>query len=62
LRCFSPLSCTPVAHLLPDSVTDARSSFENFDAARQALERIEPYKTKVGELKQLGFDWWTTAT
>lgn len=47
---------TGCAHVLPASSTDARSSFENFDAAQRALERIEPYKTRVGELKQLGFD------
>lgn len=44
------------AHLLPDSSVDARSSFESFEAAQRAFERIEPYKTSTSDLKALGFD------
>jgi len=44
------------ANLLPDSATDGRLSFESFAAAQNSLERIEPYKTKASELRQMGFD------
>ena len=53
---IAPVVLAGCAHLLPDGTTDARSSFESFDAAQRALERIEPYKTRVSELKQMGFD------
>jgi hypothetical protein len=44
------------AHLLPETSVDSRAPFDGFETARQALERIEPYKTRAGELKDLGFD------
>jgi hypothetical protein len=44
------------AHILPESSVDSRAAFDSFGAARQAIERIEPYKTRLGELKALGFD------
>ena len=44
------------ANLLPVSTTDATLSFESFEAAQQAFERIEPFKTPASELKRMGFD------
>jgi hypothetical protein len=44
------------AHILPETSVDSRAAFDSFDSARQAIERIEPYRTRVGELKTLGFD------
>lgn len=44
------------AHLLPDQAVDTRSPFESFDAARRAVERIEPFRTRTAELDAMGFD------
>ena len=46
--------------LLPDASVAARAEFADFEAARLAFEKIEPYKSTVGDLKALGFD--TAAT
>jgi hypothetical protein len=43
-------------HLLPTEKSDARSSFQSFEAAQQALERVVPFQTTVEELSALGFD------
>jgi hypothetical protein len=42
--------------MLPKGSTVTTSSFETFQAAHTAFERIEPYKTQVSELKNFGFD------
>jgi hypothetical protein len=42
--------------LLPDASVAVRAEFADFDAARGAFESIEPYRTTVDELKELGFD------
>lgn len=44
------------AGLLPKGATVTTSSFETFQAAHAAFERIEPYKTQASELKNFGFD------
>jgi hypothetical protein len=44
------------AHLLPEQVVDTRPPFESFEAARRAVERIEPYRTRTVELAAMGFD------
>jgi len=44
------------AHLLPDQAVDTRSPFESFVAARGAVERIEPFRTRTDELGAMGFD------
>jgi hypothetical protein len=43
-------------HLLPSETQKLGSTFESFDAARQALERVVPFRTTVQELRELGFD------
>jgi hypothetical protein len=42
--------------LLPRATSESVSPFTTFDSARQAFERIQPYRTTLPELKQLGFD------
>jgi hypothetical protein len=42
--------------LLPSGSSQVRSAFDSFDAARQALEAVVPFRTTFGELKALGFD------
>jgi len=44
------------AHLLPDQAADTRPPFDSFEAARQAVERIEPFRTRAAELGAMGFD------
>jgi hypothetical protein len=42
--------------LLPRTKTEDVSPFGGFEAARDALERVVPYRTTLDELKALGFD------
>lgn len=42
--------------LLPRGSSDAPSPFTSFDQARQAAERIVPFRTRADELEALGFD------
>jgi hypothetical protein len=56
LAAFASMTLAACAHLLPETSVDSRAPFDGFEAARQALERVEPYKTRVGDLKVLGFD------
>lgn len=46
--------------LLPDASVVAPTEFADFEATQLAFEKIEPYKSTVGDLKTLGFD--TAAT
>jgi hypothetical protein len=58
-RSLAVLGCAGLAacaHLLPDQAADTRPPFESFASAREALERIAPFKTRVAELGALGFD------
>jgi hypothetical protein len=53
------LACAAVAGcsaLLPRASSQNVSAFETFETAREAFERIVPYRTTLPELKQLGFD------
>lgn len=43
-------------NMLPRGSNVTTSSFESYEAAQQALERVVPYQTTVVELKALGFD------
>lgn len=45
--------CTP---LLPRASSVVASSFDSYEAARQALEKVIPYQTRFEELRALGFD------
>jgi hypothetical protein len=56
LAAFASAALAACAHLLPAASVDARADFGSFADARQALEKIEPYKTRFGELAGLGFD------
>lgn len=47
--------------LLPRGSSQAPSTFTSFEAAREALERIEPYRSTTKQLKSLGFDIDATA-
>ena len=44
------------AGMLPQSSSNTSSQFRSFEEAKQALEKITPYKTTFDELKALGFD------
>jgi hypothetical protein len=47
---------TGCGSLLPRGSSDTPSPFSTFDQARQAAERIVPFRTRADELKALGFD------
>ncbi len=54
LACVALGGC---AHnLLPDSSTDSRAAFADFEAAQHSFERIVPYQTTAADLKAMGFD------
>jgi len=53
---LSPLALSACAHLLPDQAIDTRPTFDTFAAASRAVERIEPFRTRISELAALGFD------
>ena len=55
IAAFAPAALAACAQLLPAASVDARSDFASFAAARQALEQIEPYKTRADQLGALGF-------
>jgi hypothetical protein len=42
--------------LLPRTHSEETSGFLTYEAARTALERIQPYQTSVNELSQIGFE------
>jgi len=44
------------ANLLPDQAVDTRPSFDTFEAARDAVVRIEPFRTRTAELGAMGLD------
>jgi len=50
------LALAGCASLLPRGHSEETSPFRSFEAARDALERVEPYRTTVEEMKALGFD------
>jgi hypothetical protein len=49
------------AGLLPTVRTDQRGGFGSYDAARDALARVVPYRTTRDDLKAIGFDVETSA-
>jgi len=53
LCCAALSGCS---HLLPEGSTDTPSGFDSFEAAQAAAGRIVPLRTRVTELKGLGFD------
>lgn len=50
------LGITGCTSMLPHGSIDAPSLFDSYADAQAAAERIVPFKTKTGELTQLGFD------
>lgn len=55
-RSADPIGPTTLSFLLPSSIAISPSRFESYQAARDALEKAEPYKTTLSDLKALGFD------
>ena len=51
--CLALAGC---GHLLPRGSTEKVSRFDSFEAAKQALDQVVPYRTTLGELAALGFD------
>ena len=59
LRIFCVVACIALAgcaDLLPRSQSEQPSGFGSFEAAASALDRAEPYRSTVPELKTLGYD------
>ena len=50
------VALTGCASLLPHGGSEDVSPFATFEAAREALDRVEPYRTNVEGMKALGFD------
>ena len=44
------------ANLLPRGNTEQPSGFDSFEAAAQAFDQVQTYRTTVAQLKALGFD------
>lgn len=53
---LATLALSACAHLLPEQAVDTRPAFDTFSAASLAVERIEPFRTRLGDLGELGFD------
>jgi hypothetical protein len=51
--CFLLTGC---GNMLPRGSSVSPSSFESFEAAQKALEKVVPYQTTMEEIKALGFD------
>ncbi len=56
---LSLLGCSS-ANLLPSTTTTTESPWQSFSEAKASFDRIIPGKTRVVDLKQLGFDPFTT--
>src|SRR5688572_18825853 len=55
------LAAAGCAELLPKSSSEASSAWHSFEQARDAIERIVPGETTVGELRALGIDPYASA-
>lgn len=55
--CVVLVALSGCAALLPAATTDTRSPFNSFEAAEDALLKIEPYKTTTAQVQALGFDF-----
>lgn len=53
LGCALLAGCTT---LLPSTRAEDVSVFQSYEAARDALERVEPYRATIADLKAAGFD------
>jgi hypothetical protein len=53
-----PVGC---AQLLPRAQSDIESPWKSFEAARDAIERIQPGRTTAAELRAQGIDPYTSA-
>lgn len=51
------LALAGCSSLLPKGSSDTPSPFATFSEAQAASNRIQPFKTRKDELKELGFDW-----
>jgi len=52
---FVVMSLAGCSTLLPRARSDEPSGFADYESAREALEKIQPYQTAVDELGRLGF-------
>lgn len=53
---LAPFVLTGCAGLLPRGSSQEDAHFASFEAAREAIEQVMPYRTREPELKALGFD------
>lgn len=56
LAIVASTALTGCGSLLPRASSDTPSPFATFEQAREAAERIVPFRTRADELKALGFD------
>ena len=56
LAIFGLVALGGCSALLPRSRAEDISPFQSYDAAREALESVVPYRTTLEGLKMLGFD------
>ena len=56
LAIFGLVALGGCSALLPRSRAEDISPFQSYDAAREALESVVPYRTTLEDLKTLGFD------
>ena len=54
--CLVSVLLAGCANLLPRADTQQPSSFDSFEAASIAFDKIVGYQTTVDEMRQLGFD------
>ena len=54
--CSLALFLSACASLLPTGDSRIESRWKSFEEARQAFDKITPYRTDVAQLKELGFD------
>src|SRR5687768_17867755 len=53
---LSIVAFTGCAQLLPKARAEVSSPWRTFEAAREAIDRIEPYRTTIADLRAAGID------
>lgn len=60
VRCAPVLFVLACSEMLPDAQETTISPWKGFEDAKAAYEKIEPRKTTISDMKDLGFDPYTT--
>src|SRR5207248_10219324 len=56
MLCATALMLSGCISLLPAQTDNVNGAFKNFDDVKAAYERVEPGRTRIGQLRQIGFD------